>query len=728
MNFNRKAYNYGVSLVKHLLHISPEKPKILSYLITNQCNSHCITCSVWKDKNETTISSEKLENSLKSELFSEIEHVGISGGEPSLFNGLTEHVTIILNSFSHLKSLSITTNCINADYWINNLQTIFNLCCERQVYFQMNYSMDGIGQLHDRIRGTKGNFEQLEKVIKYTLHIKIPFQLHCTINKYNVYHVNRVLSYARDNKADIIFRLASPISRLDNGRQLDKIALSTKEKSFFCDFLRSDLLHASTKSPGRKLFYLKLADQLLGNGERIAPCYFKQEGVVLESNGNLSYCSRFDKPFSSIDEESAAKFKDKALFLNCEKGECRYCYHDQTGLWPLIDVLGLRLSPYVNIIKKVIYVLTKLPCVLKRSGGNKNKTVQNVAIIGMYGGGHVGDAAILGGVILRIVDRYPSIKNIIIYSIRKDRTESWLEGIKRLPREITIDVVSSEGLFLKTLKNVDVILWAGGPMMEIPVLITKHLSFVKEARRAGANFEIEGIGYGPINSWYGKWVASKLLGSASYVSVRSEKDATRIKSLGFDVDKVLKDPAFDYLNSLDGRELEISEESKRTIDKVTEGGPVIGLNLRPLWNRYGDNGEFKYDVFLEKIVATIIELSSKGYKVVFFPMNADQFGFSDLLMGYEIEKRLPIDCNYEIWETEPSIEELVYFINRLKASICMRFHAVIYSLSQKKFTIGIDYSLEGKGKVSTLLNEEDCFNMTNYSTEIVTKRMVELIG
>ena len=728
MIFNRKAYNYGVSLVKHLLHISPKKPKILSYLITNQCNSHCITCSVWKDKYETTISSEKLENSLKNELFSEIEHVGISGGEPSLFNGLTEHVAIILNSFSHLKSLSITTNCINADYWINNLQSIYNLCCERRVYFQMNYSLDGVGLMHDRIRGTKGNFGQLEKVIKYSSHIKIPFQLHCTINKYNVYHVNRVLSYARDNKADIIFRLASPISRLDNGRQLDKIALSTKEKSFFCDFLRSELLHASTKSPGRKLFYLKLADQLLGNGERIAPCYFKQEGVVLESNGNLSYCSRFEKPFSSIDKESAVKFKDKALFINCENGACSFCYHDQTGLWPLRDVIGLRLSPYLNLFNKIFYVLRKLPCLLKRVGSNTNKKVGSVAIIGMYGGGHVGDAAILGGVILRIVDRYPDVKSITIFSIRRDRTESWLEGIKRLPREIEINVVSTDRQFLKTLKNVDLILWAGGPMMEIPVLLTKHLSFVKEARRLGARFEVEGIGYGPMNSWYGKWVASKLLGSASYISVRSKQDATRIGNLGFKADKVLKDPAFDYLSILNGKELEFSDECKRTIGKITEGDNVIGLNLRPLWNRYGGDGEFKYDVFLEKIVATIKELSSKGCKVVFFPMNADHFGFSDLLMGYEIENRLPKDCNYEIWETEPSIEELVYFINRLKATICMRFHAVIYSLSQNKYTIGIDYSLEGKGKVSTLLKDEDCFNMTNYDAEIVTRKMVDMIG
>lgn len=73
-----------------------EGPQILSYLVTNQCNSHCITCSVWKDKESQQISLDKLEEIVKNALFRKIRHVGISGGEPSLSTNLLDQIGILV--------------------------------------------------------------------------------------------------------------------------------------------------------------------------------------------------------------------------------------------------------------------------------------------------------------------------------------------------------------------------------------------------------------------------------------------------------------------------------------------------------------------------------------------------------------------------------------------------------------------------------------------------------
>lgn len=721
----RKAYLYGVRSLKKALKINPQKPKILSYLITNQCNSHCITCSVWKGNVEETIPSEEIMYLFQMELFSDIEHVGISGGEPSLFPELIDHIKIIVERCSHIKSLSITTNCIKPDFWEENVEEIALMCQKRNVFFQMNYSIDGVGQMHDKIRGTKGNFQNLERVIDYTIRRGIPYQLHCTVNRYNVYHINKVLGFAESKNADIIFRLASPISRLQNEHQIEKVCLNTKEISFFCDFLRSERLQSYTKSPGRRIFYLKLAEQLLGNKKRIAPCYFKQEGVVLESSGKLSYCSRFDNSFSDIkDEQSLQLFKDKELFNRCENGACTNCYHDQTGLWSLSSILGLRFSSYSTVVGKIWYVLSKLPLLILPSKSCKEVPVANISIIGMYGGGHVGDAAILGGVILRVLKRYPDVKKVTIYSIRKDRTECWVENLNRLPEDLSIEVVSDENSFRNRIKDSNVLVWAGGPVMDIPVLLTKHMSFVKTARKNGVIFEMEGIGYGPLSGKYSKWISSIIFSKASRITIRAEKDKGVMTKYSLDDTFGVYDPAFDYLRSIEGKDLLIDVEKKRAIDKIIGDNDVIALNLRPLWNRYGKDAGFNYQSFMEEIIKTVNTICSKGYKFVFFPMNSDQFGFSDLLAAYEIENLLHEGVNYEIWETEPTIEELVYFLRKVKASICMRFHAVIYSLSQSVPTIGIDYSLEGKGKVSTLLDDEHCFNMRSFNAEKVISKLI----
>jgi len=147
----------------------------------------------------------------------------------------------------------------------------------------------------------------------------------------------------------------------------------------------------------------------------------------------------------------------------------------------------------------------------------------------------------------------------------------------------------------------------------------------------------------------------------------------------------------------------------------------MALNLRPLWNRYGNDNSFNYDAFLDQIVCIVKELSSRNIKTVFFPMNADQFGFSDLETGYDIEEKVHNVDYYKIWETEPLIEELVYFLRKAKYALCMRYHAVIFSQSQHLKTIGIDYCLSGKGKVSTLLNENQCYNLSKFNAKDVLK-------
>ena len=726
MKYN-KAYKYLSHILKSSLYGSQkEYPKILSYLITNLCNSHCITCSVWKDKEEKTIDTSFLEKRLDDPIFKKIQHVGISGGEPSIFPKLKEHIKILIEKLPCIETLSITSNCIYSDFWKENLLDIYKLCQSNHIYFQINISVDGIGQMHDKIRGTKYNFENTRKVILFAKEKQIPFQIHTTINKYNVYHVNRILYFAQKINADIIFRLASYISRLDNKKQINSIALSPKQISFLCDFLSSDVLLEYTSSPGRRLFYHHLVKQLLGNELRTAPCYFKHEGLVLSSDGKLSYCSRFDSPFSSIYEDNGLLnlYKDNSLFQKCENGACMKCYHDQNGLWPLKDVIYEFIRKKNTKISKLIHIskflfLAQCTHINNKATQYSTNNIKQIGIIGMYGGEHVGDAAILGGVISRVLQRYPSIQTITIYSFRKDRTLCWVNNLTELPNHLNLKVTDSIKCFTKELQFTQLLLWGGGPIMELPLVLSRNILFVKRALHFGCKFEIEGVGYGPINTWFGKWLSNQIFRLSNYTSLRTNKDIQTIEKLKlpYHNSKKINDPAFDYLRLLP-LDLKIEPDEKYEIDRLLQksiGHKIFIINIRPLWDRYGTNNLFNFDSFLDEIAQTINKLSEQNIHTLFVPMNADQFGFSDLQIAYLIQDKIKPNSFFDILELEPSINGLIYLLRKVDFSLCMRFHAAIFSISQGVKTFGIDYSLSGKGKVASLFEKENTSNCIHIS-------------
>ena len=721
------------SIRNKIKHGKRNRPQILSYLVTNLCNSHCITCSVWKDKERKEISVEELSNFLKDPIFQEIRHIGISGGEPSISLNLIDQIIIIINTLSSIETISITTNCIASNYWVMNLKKIYDLCRARNIYFQINISLDGIETSHDRIRGTKGNFENTDIVINYAKSNNIPYQLHSTINKYNIFHVNHILYYAKKTDSDIIFRLASEIHRLNNSIQLEKISLNFKQISYFCDFLSSKALWDYTKSPGRKLFYKHLVSQLLGNGKRTAPCYFQHEGLVLSSEGELSYCSRFSKNLGFINSKNLLSlYRDDKLYNDCMGNSCTFCYHDQTGLWPLKDIIGLYIGEKLTIVKKLYAVTQYLFGSFfskKPNRQSSNIEIKKIAIIGMYGGEHVGDAAILGGVIVRLLKRYPDIKTVQIFSFRKDRTLCWIQNFTELPPQISIQVNDSLRNFKEYLKECQLLVWAGGPLMELPIVLSRNFYIIKQALAYGCRFEIEGIGYGPINTQFGRIITKYILASSYRVTVRSQEDKQKLSNIPIPIDDKQEtyDPAFDYLKLLP-QNLTLDIPEKIEIDNLLlkqDGQKIMLLNLRPLWNRYGQDTAFNFDLFLKEVACAIDGLSQQNIITIFVPMNADQYGFSDLEVSYALKDMVKKDSLFRIWETEATINSLVYILRKCDFSLCMRFHAAIFSLSQNILTFGIDYSLGEKGKVKTLFSENpsNCLSIQDFNADIFLNKL-----
>lgn len=714
--------NPGFGKSKYIL------PTHVNFPITDNCNSKCRMCNVWKDKSENELTPIEIESLFSDKLFKNTKHLGISGGEPTLRKDLIDCIKSIITSIKELESLSITTHGFHPTKWNRLLPIIREMCNEKQINFSLNVSVDGIGDLHEEVRRVENGWNKVLDTIKIVKANNIKLQIQSTISKHNIYGINEILHYAKQNDIDVVFRKATTIERLYNKDITDEFYTANAENSFFADFLSSNSLKNITRNPARKLFYKDLSKRLINNSDREAPCHFQNNGILISAHGEMFHCSidnnvlgdcRKEAPFDIYFKEESLKLLDDLISNKCPK-----CIHDQSGSWNPITLIKEELSAKLAFLdfigKATSFGLSNIKNLLNISNknvviSNSQSKVRRIHIIGAYGGEHVGDSAILGGVILRLQQRYKKIDEFIVYSKRTDRTQFWVKG---LDFEQPTNITTLDSVELKSViagEN-DLLVWAGGPIMEMPIDLLEHYTTIKAFKDKNLNFEVVGCGWGPFKTQYSKSLALKILKSAKYVEMRDEySQLSKIKH------EVNRDPAFDYLyqNFTDKQEWNWNaHKSNEFIEKIKEKGfeKLFLLNLRPMWAKYNKSNfsiDELHNIIYDNIIS-VLEKLPKNIAVVSVPFNTDHYGFSDMEPALNIKDLCDskgID-NYFVFNRELHARDKINFLKNFDYGLCMRFHACIFLKSLNIPVYGLDYTAGELGKVGGLF---ESFQDENYS-------------
>jgi polysaccharide pyruvyl transferase WcaK-like protein len=179
-------------------------------------------------------------------------------------------------------------------------------------------------------------------------------------------------------------------------------------------------------------------------------------------------------------------------------------------------------------------------------------------------------------------------------------------------------------------------------------------------------------------------------------------------------------PAFDYLQSRDAELSRLPDADKNAIAGLlegTEGRPLIGINLRPIGHMF-TSGATETDLaaytrkiekrFEQRFAEGVLEYCRKSSMApcfIFFPMNAIQFGLSDLLSAYRIQRILGAEVDFRVWEADASLDGVIALLRKLDVAITMRFHATIFALSQGCKVVGIDYRIGKRDKIAGLMED-----------------------
>lgn len=366
------------------------------------------------------------------------------------------------------------------------------------------------------------------------------------------------------------------------------------------------------------------------------------------------------------------------------------------------------------------------------------RLLNRVLLIGAYGGEHIGDAAILGGVLFRINRRYGTTEGVLM-SQRPAHTRHLMP---MLDTPFKLDVESYEPANIRQhLASVDAVVFAGGPLIDLPKQLVKHLYAASLASRADKPFIAEGIGPGPFPRWPSEWTARRLVRLADRISLRTAKqsDAPVLQGL---TPEVGRDPAFDYLATRGAVLSRLRETDRQWIDRLvqgTQGRLLIGLNLRPIRHLFtvgapaGKRAEYtrQIEARFEERLANGMRLFHRACSVppcfIFFPMNAIQFGMSDLRSAYRVQRWLGADIDFRVWEADASLDGVVALLRRLDIVIAMRFHAAIFALAQQRKVIGIDYRIGQRDKVGELLSDfgqsQNCSRIDEMTSDWLLQRL-----
>ena len=138
------------------------RPYKLTFSITYSCQSKCLTCNIWQIKPKGELDLREIRAFAdKNPYFKWIE---ITGGEPFLRSDIVDIVKAFAESSKSLYVLTMPTNSLcRLESEIERIEEILKIGIPK---VSITLSLDGYGELHDKIRGIPGNYSRVMAMAK----------------------------------------------------------------------------------------------------------------------------------------------------------------------------------------------------------------------------------------------------------------------------------------------------------------------------------------------------------------------------------------------------------------------------------------------------------------------------------------------------------------------------------------------------------------------------------
>lgn len=306
------------------LNLSPRPYKVLIQL-TNDCNSKCESCGIWKiNKDNPSLKKQEINRnhieSLLKDLNKDLIWLSISGGEPTLSPHLLETVKLAQELCPNLRVVTFTTNAIQP-------QKVLEVADQIKKYnldFFVVLSMDGDSDLHDSIRGSPGNFSKVWKTYKALKNNNIHAYLGLTLSQLNADFVIHSFHHLKNDIKSISFVHSEGIYGQNNSTAFtSKVALALKRIIF--------LYKIDHLSQLVEYLYIRIAEKFMRFDRKkiLVPCSVLDTSIHIWPNGDVSPCM-FLPSLGNIKNDSWKKIQNSEDAFSSRKiikqGKCPNCW------------------------------------------------------------------------------------------------------------------------------------------------------------------------------------------------------------------------------------------------------------------------------------------------------------------------------------------------------------------------------------------------------------------
>ena len=359
----------GMSLFVYETGTKKRYPIALQFPITTRCNARCEMCNIWRMDRSADRTLQELSEILDNRLFHKVKYLGINGGEPSLEQNLPQLITNCSEKLPKLRSISLITNGFATERILRQCEEVMNAIKSKNIKFHVSVSLDGIGDLHNKVRGIDGSFEKtmstITKLQKRRTKYCDGIDAACTLTKSNLNYWSDIQQFCLDKDIPVTFRLAISNKRIESHKLLTEFSALTNQHQSAAEVFYG--LFRSSKGVHMKIKYFSTYFSLINKGtHRVSGCLWKENGATLLPSGNIAYCA------VESDELAVDQYQnnyEKVFFdrenLNYRKSivrdKCKECIHDYNGAISISSIAifikeffkiryGMRYYKYIRML------------------------------------------------------------------------------------------------------------------------------------------------------------------------------------------------------------------------------------------------------------------------------------------------------------------------------------------------------------------------------------------
>lgn len=350
----RKSWKSRLREVAHLARMGTRTfrptgsgPELLCLFVTTRCEGKCKHCFDWRrrgpDREAEELSFDEwieVSRKLSSPYF-----LIMTGGEPFLREDITELVEAFARN-SRPRVLAIPTSGNHPEVVEDSVRRmLMNLPAETRL--SLNVSIDGVGEMHDRIRGVPGIFDRAVETVARLRELAesdpaLGVGVVTVISRHNQDHLREIMELVLDQLGISIW---APF--LTRGESRDSTAGDVDIERYveISRLLEQRILQGSYQeyrgfmgariNNAKNVVRREVIQRTVLEGRRIVPCLAGRHSAVVWSNGDVHPCELLDAPMGNLREcdydlrrlwksTSASEARSRVISAGCA------CTHENT--------------------------------------------------------------------------------------------------------------------------------------------------------------------------------------------------------------------------------------------------------------------------------------------------------------------------------------------------------------------------------------------------------------